>query len=397
MATTMAATQGKGPRALRSADTAGRASAEGDGDAGSCAALLGGGALAIFGLTRGTIGGLGLAAAGGYLAYRGARSNPKLLSSLGLRPADPGIRVERSTTVNGSPDQLYAFWRDSENFPRFKDYLESVRTLEGNRSHWVARGPIDMRVEWDAELTTDQPGEQIAWRSLPGSAVDTEGSVRFTPAPGGRGTEVKVQLRYDPPGGKAGATVAALFGRSAAQEIQEDLRRFKRFFETGEIPTTRGQSSGRGRDAWEQTAGMVVREKFAAGLGWFGIGLGLAEVLTPEWVANLAGTSGHNTLIRLLVIREIASGLGILKQMRPEGWLWGRVAGDAMGLSLLCATLLSPESHKERTVLALLAVLGVTGLDVLCSLQHSCSPDTMLGTSWRRALTALSGNGAHRS
>jgi uncharacterized membrane protein len=125
------------------------------------------------------------------------------------------------------------------------NHLESVRVCDEKRSHWVAKGPLGVRVEWDAEIITERPNELIGWRSLPGSEVDTAGSVHFTPAPGGRGTEVRVVLKYDPPGGKVGATLAKLFGRSGSQEIQEDLRHFKEIMEAGEVPTTQGQPSGR--------------------------------------------------------------------------------------------------------------------------------------------------------
>jgi uncharacterized membrane protein len=122
-------------------------------------------------------------------------------------------------------------------------HLEGVRA-EGSRSHWVACGPLGHRVEWDAEIITDSVNELIGWRSLPGSEVDTAGSVHFRELPEGRGTEVRVSLKYDPPAGKLGAAVARLFGASPQSQVREDLRRFKQFMETGEIPTTAGQPRG---------------------------------------------------------------------------------------------------------------------------------------------------------
>jgi len=176
-------------------------------------------------------------------------------------------------TILRPPEELYRFWRNFENLPRFMRYLESVQSQGGNRSHWVACGPLDLRVEWDEEITEDRTNAMIAWRSLPGSTVDTEGSVRFQRAPTDRGTEVIVTMRYDPPAGMAGHLIARLFGRSADQEIREDVRRFKRLMETGEIPTTKGQPSGRsqGRDMWEQTAGMIVQT--ASPAAWVGSAL----------------------------------------------------------------------------------------------------------------------------
>lgn len=155
-----------------------------------------------------------------------------------------GIRVEKSINVHRSPEECYQFWRNFEQFPRFMKHLESVQVLEGNRSHWKATGPAGLKVEWDAEVTADQPGQLLSWRSVEGADVDNAGTVRFERGPGGRGTIVRVELEYNPPGGKAGALVAKLFGQEPTQQIDEDLRRFKWLIETGEIPTTVGQASG---------------------------------------------------------------------------------------------------------------------------------------------------------
>ena len=206
--------------------------------------LLGGGVLGIFGLTRGTLPGFGLAALGGALIYRGLTGRCPVYGSLGLDtadhgqaasiPAGQGVKVTRAVTINRSPEDLFRFWRNFENLPRFMTGLVSVKTM-GKRSHWVARGPLGKQVEWDAEIITEEPNRLIAWRSLEGSEVATAGSVHFTPAPGGRGTEVRVEMKYDPPAGKVGALIAKLFGEDPARQIQEDLRRFKQLMETGEI------------------------------------------------------------------------------------------------------------------------------------------------------------------
>jgi len=110
-----------------------------------------------------------------------------------------------------------------------------VQVLGPLRSHWVAVGPRGMRVEWDAEMIEDRPNEVISWRSLAGGDVDTQGSVRFHPAPGNRGTEIVVEMRYDPPGGIIGATIAKLFGEAPDQIIVRDLRAFKNVMEIGEV------------------------------------------------------------------------------------------------------------------------------------------------------------------
>lgn len=158
--------------------------------------------------------------------------------------ASGAVHVEKTITINRPADECYRFWHDFERFPYFMHHIESVQLTGDNRMHWKAKGPAGSSVEWDAELTADEPGQYLAWRSLEGADVDNAGSVRFERAPGGRGTIVHVVMQYSPPGGIAGAIVAKLFGEEPAQQIDEDLRRFKWLIETGEIPTTVGQPSG---------------------------------------------------------------------------------------------------------------------------------------------------------
>lgn len=166
-------------------------------------------------------------------------------------PAAPGIAgetdiyLERSVTVGKSPAECYRFWRSLENLPRFMESLESVRQLDERRSHWVAKGPLGTRLEWTSEITADRPGEELGWRTLEDSGAANAGSVRFEPAPGGRGTIVRVSLHYSPLGGTLGAGLVRLLGHDPQSRIREDLRRFKQMMEAGEIPTTRGQPTGR--------------------------------------------------------------------------------------------------------------------------------------------------------
>lgn len=223
-------------------------------------ALVGGG-LAIYGLTRRTWGGVVLALVGGTLIARGSTGRCYMYDALGVNtaetgsnplvsvPAGKGIKVEKSVTVNRSPEELYRFWRNFENLPRFMNHLESVKDTGAGRSHWVAKAPAGKTVEWDAEVYNEKENELIAWRSLEGADVDNAGSVRFEPATGGRGTVVRVTLKYDPPGGALGALVAKLFGEEPSQQIEEDLRRFKQVMEAGEAATTEGQPSGRSASA----------------------------------------------------------------------------------------------------------------------------------------------------
>lgn len=155
------------------------------------------------------------------------------------------IEFRKSVTINASPEELYRFWRDFENLPRFMKHLESVEVVDQRLSHWVAKAPAGTSVEWDAEITDDQPNRRIAWRSLVDAAVQNRGFVEFEPATGQRGTVVRVEIQYRPPAGKLGALVAKLFGREPEQQVREDLRRFKRLMETGEVITTEGQPAGR--------------------------------------------------------------------------------------------------------------------------------------------------------
>lgn len=194
-----------------------------------------------------------MALIGGGLVYRGTTGHCSTYQAMGIDTAhhgagvagNRGIKVEKSVLVNKAPEELYRFWHNFENLPRFMNHLESVQVRDDRRSHWVAKAPLGTTVEWDAEIINEKENELIAWRSLEGADVSNAGSVRFQPARGGRGTEVKVSLEYDPPAGVLGAAVAKLFGEEPNQQVEEDLRRFKQLMETGVIPTTEGQSSGR--------------------------------------------------------------------------------------------------------------------------------------------------------
>jgi uncharacterized membrane protein len=143
--------------------------------------------------------------------------------------------VKKAITVNRPAHEVYAFWRDLENLPRFMRHLESVQTTGETRSRWRAKAPLGRTVEWEAEVVEERPDELIAWRSLAGADVRSSGSVRFGEAPGGRGTEVVVELEWSPPGGAVGETVAKVLGEEPATQLADDLRRLKQVLETGEI------------------------------------------------------------------------------------------------------------------------------------------------------------------
>jgi uncharacterized membrane protein len=147
-----------------------------------------------------------------------------------------GIKVEKSVTVDRPVQEVYRFWRNFENLPRFMDHLESVTVIDETRSHWVAKAPAGSKVEWDAAIHNEIEGQLIAWRSLPGSDVNNAGSVHFTPVGDRSRTEVRVVLSYDPPAGKLGAAVAKLLGEEPSKQVEGDLRRFKQVMEGAEVP-----------------------------------------------------------------------------------------------------------------------------------------------------------------
>ena len=201
--------------------------------------------------------GLGLAVLGvsAYDAIRARKRRSGLRRTSHELEDDSGlVRIERVTTVNKPVHEVYDFWRHFENFPRFMRHLESVEKLDERRSRWRATAPAGQTVEWEAELLEDRPDEWIAWRSVPGSQIENSGSVRFAPAPGGRGTELRVQLQYSPPAGALGRGIAWLFGQEPDQQIHYDLHRFKQLMETGEIPLSDGPALWRAAQPVEDPA-----------------------------------------------------------------------------------------------------------------------------------------------
>ncbi len=203
--------------------------------------LVGAALIALGLMKRGFTGWLS-AAFGSALFFRGASGNCQLYQALGVStapiggrssrisvPGNRGIKVEKTFFVERAPAELFRTWRNFENLPHFMKHLESVQMLDEKHSHWIARGPAGRRVEWDAEVINEHPNEMIAWRSLEGD-VDHAGTVRFQPVPGG--TEVRIALEYDLPGGAVGAAVAKLFCEEPAEQIDADMRRFKQMMET---------------------------------------------------------------------------------------------------------------------------------------------------------------------
>ena len=224
----------------------------------------GGAALLLAATRRRDASGALLAVAGAALAWRGATGRCPVYHALGVSTRDDGhphleqqhgeaavldasraIRVERAVTIDRPREELYAYWRQLDNLPRIMQHLESVTVLDEKRSRWKAKAPAGQTVEWDAVINHEEQNARIGWKSEGNATVPNAGSVRFSDAPGGRGTEVHVTLEYDPPAGRLGQLVAKLFGKEPDVQVREDLRRFKQVMETGETPRVQGQTSGR--------------------------------------------------------------------------------------------------------------------------------------------------------
>lgn len=189
------------------------------------------------------LGAIGVAAAAGAWALAGPV--PRLIAARKAgAAAERGLSVERTITVMASADQLYERWRDFARLPELMPHVESITPRFGGHWQWVVAGPGDTRLTWDAELTADEPGRLIAWRSRPGGDAEHAGTVRFSPAPADRGTEVSVRLSYLPPAGVGGGALAAFLGAGGERAVREDLRRFKQRIEAGEIATSGREAAG---------------------------------------------------------------------------------------------------------------------------------------------------------
>jgi uncharacterized membrane protein len=171
-----------------------------------------------------------------------------LAASRASRRRDPtrtvrsgAVTVSAGVTVNRPAADAYGLWRDFSRLPEFMVHLESV-SADGR--HWAARRPGGGTVDWDAEIVADAPNQRLAWRSVPHADVPNSGEVTFAPAPGGRGTEVRVRLTYEAPFGSAGNAVARLLGEEPRQQVTDDLRRFKQVLETGEVVRSEASPEG---------------------------------------------------------------------------------------------------------------------------------------------------------
>lgn len=190
-------------------------------------------------------GALGLAAYGVYRQVRGQGEQEGHNPDASV-PHGAGEKSVHVVTVNKPTAELYRYWRDFTNLPRFMNHLEAVEDRGEGRSHWKAKAPLGQTVEWDATIVNEVENELIAWQSTEDAQVNNAGSVRFRPAPGDRGTEVRVNLSYEPPAGKAGVVIAKILGEEPGRQVSDDLRRFKQLMETGELPTNDRQPMGPG-------------------------------------------------------------------------------------------------------------------------------------------------------
>ena len=155
------------------------------------------------------------------------------------------MELTSSTTVTSTPEEVYAFWLALERLPTFMVHLDEVRITGPTRSRWRASAPFGTSVEWEAETIEAVPGQLISWQSVKGGDIANSGVVRLLPAPGRRGTEVHVTLRYDMPAGQLGKAVAKYFGEEPSQQLDDDLRRFKQVIETGEVVRSDGAPGGK--------------------------------------------------------------------------------------------------------------------------------------------------------
>ncbi|KYF67633.1 SRPBCC family protein [Sorangium cellulosum] len=178
---------------------------------------------------RGPLGVL-LGVAGAALLLRETSDSPgdrPARGALGVGAARPVVVFRRTLTVRAPIRDVFLSFIQFESFPRFMSHLRQVETMGDGRMRWTAVGPAGMPVSWDAELTQLVPNEVVAWRSLPGEAIESEGIVRLAEAP--EGTRLDIGLSYTPPAG----AVATLFGPDPERAMDADLARLKTLIEEG--------------------------------------------------------------------------------------------------------------------------------------------------------------------
>ncbi len=145
------------------------------------------------------------------------------------------VTLKTSVTIRKEPAEIYQFWRDFRNLPRFMSHVASVSETSTGHLRWRGKGPAGRPLTWEAEIVADRPNERIAWRSLEGALLPNHGAVLLRRAPQGRGTEVHLTVGFEPPGGALAAKVVRLFEGIPEQRLNNDLRRLKQILETGDV------------------------------------------------------------------------------------------------------------------------------------------------------------------
>lgn len=224
------------------------------GDEGRVASLMTGLGFTFYGLHRGSWLGAASFLVGASLLHRGWTGYCALYEQLGIDSTDyqrtrPGVRAQQGRKivakieVNRDRRDVYDFWRNFQNLPRVMRHLESVTPIDGTRSRWTAHAPLGQTLSWEADIINERAGEMIAWQSVPGSQVDTAGSVHLNDSPSGMGTEITVTLKYDPPGGHFADRLAHLLGQALEDDLKEDLQTFKHALEADGTPAAESQPS----------------------------------------------------------------------------------------------------------------------------------------------------------
>ena len=187
------------------------------------------------------------AAAGSFLLTRSSR-RPEIETDAPHWTLDKKAQGERavfgkSLLVGRPRAELFAFWKNFENFPRFMEHVERVEPLGDGRSRWFIKAPAGTDVTLVNRISEIRDGEYISWQSDEESEIANSGKVQFEDAPTGRGTYVSLIIGYDPPGGTLGRLFAKIMQREPKIQARRDLRRFKQLMENGEVATNASPSA----------------------------------------------------------------------------------------------------------------------------------------------------------
>ncbi|WP_345955899.1 SRPBCC family protein [Mucilaginibacter sp. PAMB04168] len=185
--------------------------------------------------------------AGGYLITRGITGHCELYTQMGKNSTEPvNVNIRSSFTINKPRQEVYEFWRQLDNLPKFMKHLDTVEVIDSKRSHWVLKLPTNVaKVSWDAEIVNDEPGYAIGWSSLPGSTIDNAGKVRFKDAEDGSGTIVDVVISYTPPAGGVGTVAGHALNPLFKKMVDDDVRNFKQYMD---VESTDNTLAGTGAD-----------------------------------------------------------------------------------------------------------------------------------------------------